>query len=314
MNGLKKRLNYPEFIDLVENFDVFCALETHIDSTDNVDIQNYEYFSKNRGHSYKRKSGGIGVYVRKSISRFVVALENKSEYILWLKFDKHFLHIPEDLIFGAIYIPPENSRFFNNDDLNEFEQEISHYSCNNNFVMLAGDTNSRTGSMKDFVSTDRFTNELLNIDEDIQSDLDKYTILENLSIPLTRYSRDKKTNTHGHRLIQICQSNNIFIVNGRIYNDKELGKFTFRDKSVIDYVLSTAEWFRYYSNFEIIETDSLHSDWHSVIVWEFKCKPFQHVLDCDSLQNDKKLKYIWDNNLIEDFCLKSKPGSFKFDL
>ena len=229
-------------------------------------------------------------------------------YFQWLKFDNHFLHIPEDLIFGAIYIPPENSRFFNNDDLNEFEQEISHYSCNNNFVMLAGDTNSRTGSMKDFVSTDRFTNELFNIDEDIQSDLDKYTILENLSVPLTRYSCDKKTNTHVHRLIQICQNNNIFIVNGRIYNDKESGNFTFRDKSVVDYVLSTAECFRYYSNFEIIETDSLHSDGHSVIAWEFNCKPFQHVLDCDSLQNYKKLKYIWDNNLKEDFVSNLNPG------
>ena len=118
----------------------------------------------------------------------------------------------------------------------------------------------------------------------------------------------RKTNTHGHRLIQICQNNNIFIVNGRIYNDKESGNFTFRDKSVIDYVLSTAECFRYYSNFEVIETDSLHSDGHSVIAWGFKCKPFQHVPDCDSLQNDKKLKYIWDNNLKEDFVSSLNPG------
>ena len=65
-------------------------------------------------------------------------------------------NLSEDLIFGSVYIPPENSRFLNNEDLNELENEINHFCSVNKFVILAGDKNSKTGNMTDFVTTDRF--------------------------------------------------------------------------------------------------------------------------------------------------------------
>lgn len=34
--GLKQRLNYPEFVDFVNSFDVVCVSETHLDSFDIV--------------------------------------------------------------------------------------------------------------------------------------------------------------------------------------------------------------------------------------------------------------------------------------
>ena len=42
------KLNYPDLIDFVNNYDVFCVLETHLDSTDLVDIENF--VSKETNH------------------------------------------------------------------------------------------------------------------------------------------------------------------------------------------------------------------------------------------------------------------------
>ena len=50
VNGLKKRLNYPDFVESISNYDVFCACETHLDNTDIVNI-NYYVFSLNTGQS-----------------------------------------------------------------------------------------------------------------------------------------------------------------------------------------------------------------------------------------------------------------------
>ena len=81
VNGLKHRINYPEFTDFVSNFDILCLSETHLDDTDIVDIADYSFISKNRSHAYKRKSGGIGAYVKDTLSPFIDFLPNESEYI-----------------------------------------------------------------------------------------------------------------------------------------------------------------------------------------------------------------------------------------
>ena len=150
----------------------------------------------------------------------------------------------------------------------------------------------------------------LNIDAELQMQLEKHTVLENLSISLFRKSRDNNTNTNGHRLIQICRNNNIFILNGRVHKDRNLGNFTFRNKSVFDYVLSTAESFQYVINFEISETDSLFSDGHSAVTWALRCNPLPTSVIASSLSSDStpslqhygKLKYKWGNNLKEEFA------------
>jgi hypothetical protein len=46
-----------------------------------------------------------------------------------------------------------------------------------------------------------------------------------------------------------------------------LGKCTFRDRSVIDYVTATAECFDKVTDFAVIETDSLFSDGHNALHW-----------------------------------------------
>jgi hypothetical protein len=241
--------------------------------------------------AFKRKSGGIGIYVRNNIAPFIDVIPNDSEYILWISIKKEFTHLDENIILGAVYLPPENSRFFTDDHFNSFENEISQKCNDYKYVYLAGDTNSRTGTLRDYIRSDSHLNEILDIDLDLQTQLDKHIVLQNQGIPLDRASMDNRSNTHGFRLLDICKNNNIFILNGRLFSDHNKGVFTFRDKSVIDYAIASAECFQNITNFEILETDTLFSDGHSALSWEI------------NISNNQ--------NFIENTRLNSRPSAWK---
>lgn len=113
VNGLKKWTVYPDFVDFLSQFDIFYVEETHHGSFETADILWYIF-----GQSYKRKSGGIGIYVTGKLSPFIEISENDSEYILWIV-------IKIDIILGAIYLPRENSSFFNDDHFSKFENGIA---------------------------------------------------------------------------------------------------------------------------------------------------------------------------------------------
>ena len=264
---LWNKLNYPEFLELVSSYDVFCAAETYLDSFDIADIENFDFISLPRSQEYKRKSGGIGIYVRSSLSMYIKVESCSSEYILWVSVDRPISGLQEKLMLGTIYIPPENSRFFTQDEFDSFENSVSDACCNHKYVIITCDANSKTAQLSDFVRSDTFLFDMFDVDSVDQSDLEKYTELENLNIPLDRKSKDKKTNAHGIRFIDICRNNDLFFLNGRLYNDTD-GNFTFKQKSVIDYVIATADCFKHVRGFNIVETDTFLSDGHSILQFE----------------------------------------------
>jgi hypothetical protein len=138
---------------------------------------------------------------------------------------------------------------------------------------LAGDLNARTAKLADFLPSDSYINDFFNIDDDSRSHFDSYSILENLGVPLCRNSLDTRTNSHGLMLIELCRNNNLFIVNGRFGNDANTGKFTFRDRSAIDYLIVSTHCFKYLQDFSVLEIDGLFSDGHSVLYWSISVPP-----------------------------------------
>ena len=217
---------------------------------------------------YRRKSGGIGIYVKDYLSKHITFNHKSTEYILWIAIDEQVTNLPEKLMLG-IYIPPENSRFFTNENFELFEDSVSDICNNYKYVMITDDANSRTAQLHDFVRPDSFLFDFFDVEADDQNDFEKHTVLQNLSIPLNRQSMDNKTNAHGIRLIELCRNNNLFIFNGRIHNDLT-GKYTFKDKSVIDYTIATADCFQFIRDFDVKGTDSLFSDGHSLLQFMFE--------------------------------------------
>ena len=137
------------------------------------------------------------------------------------------------------------------------------------YLYLCGDFNAQTGNLQDYTSNDDLIPEHMDLDAELISYLDQQEILGAKGINLVRKSSDKKIN--GQKLIDLCKCNNMIIANGRIPGDIPR-KMTFRNTSVIDYLVSSMEGFDQVQEFKIQELDSLFSDGHTLIHFKLTTK------------------------------------------
>ena len=265
MRGLKRKTYYPEFLELLQQFDIFCTVETNLDQYDNVDLKGYTFFGKCRKSFISRKSGGIGLYIRNEFSNSAELVSINCEYLMLVKLNRKPLSLDQDLFLAVVYLPPSGSKYLDEDELQNLENEICHLCSEHKYCLFIGDVNARTASMPDFIPTDDFLSEYFQFDDEIITLFNKAQILENSGFPLSRCSQDSQTNAHGVMLTDLCKNNNLFILNGRVGHDKSRGRFTYRNVSVIDYAFATPECFQYFIDFEVIDTDALLSDGHCVL-------------------------------------------------
>lgn len=162
--GLRKRSNYPDFFENFVDYDIVCFTEAKIDETDIILFPGFTAFYQPRKQKFLRKSGGIVVYVKDSLAKFVSKIESESDYVLWLSFSEGLLHNVDHLILGAVYIPPENSNFYNEEEIMAFENEVTSLCSSHPHVMLTGDFNSRTANQCDYIQTDDFLSDFFDFD------------------------------------------------------------------------------------------------------------------------------------------------------
>ncbi|MES9885167.1 MAG: reverse transcriptase family protein [Sedimenticola sp.] len=298
-NGLKRRLCYPEFIDLINTYDIFCVLETNMDKYDIVDVKGYTFNGKFRNLLAMKKSGGIGIYIKEGLARSVEIIESTCDYILWLKVKHAILNIDSDLLLGCIYLPPTGSRYLDADQMLLLDDEITQKCAEYKYTLLLGDINARTACLSDHIASDDFLLSHFDFDTETSNYFHKHVVLENLGYKLKRISKDKKTNAHGYFLIEICRNSNLFMLNGRVGSDREVGEFTFRNKSVIDYALASVDLFRHLSNFSINQTDTLFSDGHALLSVDLASKyKIENVTNATGKKQTRK----WNNKLSEKFA------------
>ena len=287
---------------MIQSYDIFCVIETKTDETDIISLQNYTYFSQCRKQSFVRKSGGIGIFVKNELAKNISVIESDSDYICWFKLDKSCLNIDEDMHFGAVYTPPSDSRFNTQDEMDMFEVEISSMCISHKYVLLLGDFNARIQTKEDFLDVDDFFAEHFNFDESLRQFYNISSLLENFNMTKFRASKDKTANNEGNILLETCKSNNLFILNGRCGKDKNVGAFTFKQCSVIDYIIVSSQALKFVCNFEIQELDSLYTDGHALLQTALKFKNIQinmpHVK-----QKSPQPRSQWKNDKKTDFVI-----------
>lgn len=256
---------YPEFVELVRKHDILCVCETKLDKEDVISCDGYTFINEPRKQAYYRKSGGLGLFIRDNLIKFVEILRSTTEYISWIKISKQLLKTEDDLLLGTVYIPPQQSRFFNEDELELLDQEITSSMSSYKNVCIMGDFNAQTSDLADYTLADNFLTDHFDFDQETIEYFDQRSILEKHGIQVARVSSDKKKNNSGFRLIDLCKNTNLFILNGRYGQDRDIGAMTFRDVSVIDYTLVSANLFNHLHDFSIGAVDSLLSDGHSLL-------------------------------------------------
>lgn len=297
---MKCRLNYPEFRELVQGYDIFCVSETKIDKHDIISLQGFTFLSQCRKQRFIRKSGGIGVFIKDELFPYVSFIESESDYILWFKFDKVLLKTDEDVVFGVVYLPPADSRFNTQDELDLFEVEITNMCILYKYVILTGDFNARTQTQDDFLDVDNFFADHFNFDDTLKEFYNISAMLSQFNMDKNRSSKDKTANNEGRILLETCKSNNLFILNGRCGKDKGVGTFTFKNISVIDYSIVTVQSLKFISDFEIAELDSIYTDNHSLLTTTLKfdrIKPKAKLTKNNTLQKRPK----WQENKKTEF-------------
>ena len=76
------------------------------------------------------------------------------------------MNLDKNLIFGTVYLPPENSNFYNDEEFLTMENEIMSLCNNNKHVMFSGDFNARTSEMRDDTEQDDFLSDMFNFDDE----------------------------------------------------------------------------------------------------------------------------------------------------
>ena len=77
-----------------------------------------------------------------------------------------------------------------------------------------------------------------------------------------RSSSDPMKNGYGKTLLDFCKGNNLFIVNGRIGDDRNKGILTCKNASIVDYCISSVCLLKYFSNFAVLDFSHFYSDVH----------------------------------------------------
>lgn len=148
---------------------------------------------------------------------------------------------------------------------------ISIINVDKRYVALTGDFNSKTGTLNDYIEPDDSILDLFDFDTDLYDYMYDFQNLLNHEIPLKRVSKCKgRTNNYGHKLLEVCKRNNLYIANSRIGSDANIGERTCKDATVVDYLILSSNLFSLITNFEIDEFVPLYSDCHCCLHFDLK--------------------------------------------
>jgi hypothetical protein len=74
---------------------------------DSIDLPGYVFKSKHRTNVARMRSGGIYIYILLGFRENL--LNHVQIFVLWVKIGGKVFNLEQPVIFGTIYIPPEQS-------------------------------------------------------------------------------------------------------------------------------------------------------------------------------------------------------------
>ena len=252
VQGINSKLNDSDFTSFCNQFDIFSCSEIH--NCTKAKLEN-KFDNYNVYVSYRKEfqGGGIAVFVLKSLCNIISNVEIPLNECIVLSMNKKYLNTDKDIIYCFPYIPHEYSSVFYGKSTKGIERLIELFDSlylrfSDNYWLIGGDLNARTGSLHDFNYTLNLQSylEVVNGSDDI---FDDKTFLQ------PRKSRDPFfVNNYGKQLIEFCKCNGFCIVNGRTPNDKH-GNITCianKGKTIVDYFTVSIDFFEYIKTFKII--------------------------------------------------------------
>lgn len=260
----------PEFISLIQQHDVIGLQETKTDDTDTcIDIPGYKLFFHNRCCISRYRSGGIALLVKDTLLPYIkIDHAKSSKLILFFTISKtlyKFENHDEDLVCGIVYIPPQGSKYAAEDPYLELQQEIMKLCLDSKNVLLFGDFNSRCKNLQDYVRIDEHMCDIYGMQDIFEENSNLLHYFEQCDVPLHRISADNSVNSYGYNMLEFCKNNDLFILNGRIGNERTQPHLTCKNSSTVDYFISSAHVLPNVQDFYVHDFSPLYSDVHCPI-------------------------------------------------
>ena len=297
VQGLAGKLKSASWKAFCERFKIFSFSEVWSCGQSVIEsaFPDYTVFFSPRT---QRQKGGVAVCVHNTIAQHVEQLLKSAEDCIFLKIGKTVLNSPSDILAGFVYIAPERSVVYgedNRDGIATLEDYMSQILCTHPDLpwLLCGDFNARTSGLSDVDIIDD------NRHVPLFQDLDEL----NADAPQdNRKTKDSSSNGFGKKLIELCKEFGLFIVNGRTKSDSD-GEITCvanRGKSVVDYFICSISLYQLIT--DMFVADRTESD-HFPIVVCFPRTVRQSALDDDhdDIQLEDELRYTWKEQYSESF-------------
>ena len=191
------------------------------------------------------------MFVRDYIYANVTVLQNTNENVLWFIVNDNV--IDYDILFGS-----ENSVYSNIDIFDVIQNDMVKYTAETRCkVCLVGDFNAHMGLKTDFTDINDYVLNSVQLD-DVVNIVD----LDTLCIDVTHHNLDLSVNNYGNQLLQMCQSLELLIANGRLGKDQGVGALTCKNTTVVDFCILSPERF---CLFEVLPFDPMISDVHNAL-------------------------------------------------
>ena len=102
--GLLARLRCPEFVELLQGYDIIGIQESKTDDTVNIYLPGYTYTAHNRCKMARIKSGGIGLFVKDTFSSYINIDKAKcSKLVLWFTINRYITTCNENINVGIVF-------------------------------------------------------------------------------------------------------------------------------------------------------------------------------------------------------------------
>ena len=305
----------------LSDFHILLLTETWTCNMDNLSLPGYTYFNYPRLKMHpnaRRCSGGIGIFVKDDIMNGISVWKNYGDIIVWIVLKSEYFGFKSDVYIGTVYLVPEGSPHENEDLISLMYDQVKYVPANCDYF-LCGDWNGRTNTLPDILLNDIsgsdgelndiVPNDIMTKQYRVKSAMDK----NNLNIQ--RHSMDSgPPNKRGKQLLDFCHACGLIILNGRVHEDKGIGKFTRTDttgNSVVEYLISQPESTDLLTYFDV-HTKFPESD-HLPLVFSLRHRaksrsegPVHQSNDWDSVY-----RYVWSledlPNIKETLCLWFLP-------
>lgn len=253
--------------------DIICLVETHCNYSDTITLKDYSTIMNIRPKSAKatKFSGGIAICVKNLIKPGISFMPITNTEYMWFKLKKEFFNLECDLYVACVYICPIGSSYSHktNDIFEALEADIAEYSKKGK-CLLCGVFNGRTCTAPDYCLNDSVA-DIIDV---------PYNYVEDVELPRSNCDLSKPDH-NGVKVLYLCKSSGLRIVNGRCVGDA-VGFYTCfshnGSPSVIDYMLLSSTLLDMVEMFHVHDPDPDNmKSIHGCMTLVLKTAPYNYI-------------------------------------